>query len=135
MPTTLRTVSNDAPGFDVARDRADRKTRLVAQAPGKLDEAMRVGEVADEAERHADGARALAAAAGDEIEKSREVHVLRVEGERGAHVLFGNAFGGLARTRVAEAAGAQRDPLRAGHLLDTAVIQQVPLGVVEVQRD
>src|SRR5207253_4765552 len=95
-PRTLRSVANAAPRLDVARHAADREARLIAEASGKFDEAMGVSEVADETERHADGARALAAAARHEIEKFREVHVPRVERQRGAHVFFGDALGRLA---------------------------------------
>src|ERR1043166_1910041 len=59
----LRAVSNNPSRLDVAGDAADGQACLVAQALGELDEAMRIGKVADDAERDADGARALAAAA------------------------------------------------------------------------
>src|SRR5712691_8024326 len=132
--TSLTAISNDPPGFDVARDAADGEARQIAQALGKLDEAMGVSEAADQAERDANRARALAAAAGDQLEEAREVHV-RVQIERGSDVGFRDPLRRLPRARVAEAARTQRDPLRAGHLFDPPVIEQVPFGIVEVHRN
>src|SRR5258705_11756514 len=105
-PPTLRTVSNDASRLDVARHVANRETGLIAQALGKLDEPVGVGEVADQAERDANRPRALAAAARHEVEEPREVHV-RVELQRGAHVGLRDALRGLPPARLAEAAGAR----------------------------
>src|SRR5919206_406769 len=44
-------------------------------------------------------------------------------------------FRGFARARVAEAAGSQRDTCCAGHLLDTAVVNEMSLRIVEVHGD
>ena len=49
--------------------------------------------------------------------------------------LSGQALGHLARAGIAEAAGPQRDALLAGELLDAAIVEQVAVGVVEVERD
>src|SRR5258705_13671626 len=122
----LRTVSNDASRLDVARHVANRETGLIAQALGKLDEPVGVGEVADEAERDANRPRALAAAARDEVEEPRGVHV-RVELQRRAHGGLRDALRSLPRSRGAEAAGAQRDAFRARPLLPAAGVEKVPL--------
>src|SRR5882762_10651966 len=99
----LRTVSNNPARLDVARHLANRETGLIAQALGKLEEPVGVGEVADQAERDANRPRALAAAARHEVEEPREVHV-RIELQRGAHVGLRDALRGLPRAGVAEAA-------------------------------
>ena len=68
-------VADHAAGRDVERHVANRQARLIAQASGKLEEALRVGEVARDAERHADRAGALAAAVRDELQEARQRHV------------------------------------------------------------
>src|SRR5258708_17821655 len=54
------------------RSRADRQRRAIAEAGGELHEALDVGEVADDAERDADGAGALAAALLQHLEEDRK---------------------------------------------------------------
>ena len=48
-------VADHATGLDIERDVAHRHARLVAQAGGKLEKALDVGEVGGYPERHADG--------------------------------------------------------------------------------
>ena len=103
---------------------ANRQPRLIAQRRRERQEPLHVGEVAGNAHRHADGAGALAAAVGDELQKARQRHVVRLV-ERRQDVVFGDALGGLAGAGIAEAPGAERDALRAGHLLDAPVVEQV----------
>src|SRR5258708_39830716 len=84
------------------RSRADRQRRAIAEAGGELHEALDVGEVADDAERDADGAGALAAALLQHLEEAgqRDARALR---HPRAHVGLGQAVGGFSRARVAEA--------------------------------
>ena len=51
-----------------------------------------------------------------------------------AHVFFRQTFGNFSRAGIAEASRAQRNVLCAGELLDAAVIQQVALRIVEIER-
>src|SRR5512132_3274264 len=97
-------VANRATRGDVALDTADGETRLVAQALGEVQKTLRVGEVADEPERHSHRASAFAAAARHQIEEAPQIHV-RIEFERGADVGFSDPFGSLPRARIAEASG------------------------------
>src|SRR5215471_10776157 len=127
-------VSNRAACRDIAGHAADGKARLIAQALGELHEAVRVGEVADDSERHPHRPRALATAAGDQVEKTPKVHV-RIEFKRGTHIRFGDPFGCFSRAWVAEAAGSKRDVSAPRDLLDTAVVDQVAFRIVEVHRD
>src|SRR6187399_2789283 len=111
-------VADDATRFYVERHLAQRETALIAKIGGKAAEAIDVAAIGGDAERHADGAGALPAAVLHELDEMRQRHV--AERRRFAHVGLGQAFRGLAGARVAEAAGAKRDPLRARELFDAA---------------
>src|SRR5688500_3491140 len=119
----LSPVADDAARFDIECDLADRQTGLVSELVCEAVEPLHVGLVRDQAERSTHGPGALSPAMLHELQEPWECHagLLRCR----PHVVRGQPFGGLARTRVAEAAGPQRDPLLARQLLDTAVIDQV----------
>ncbi len=68
------------------------------------------------------------------LEKPRERH-LHPGVEAGEHVLGRQPFGGFAGARIAETAGSERHPPVDRELLDAPVVQQMPVRIVEIQRN
>ncbi len=76
---------------------------LVEQTSGKLEERPDVGKIRHHADRNSDGTRALAI---DTVTEILVSHSAPRSGEAGHDLVFGEAKGHLARTGIAETAGA-----------------------------
>src|SRR5579872_6083742 len=126
-------IANDAAGVDVKGRVAGRHPRLVAEAPDEAQEAPNVGKVRGHADGCANGAGALLVPVLHHARETVQIDV-RPQCEPRPHVFLGQPFGDLARAGVAEAPGAQRNPGLPGQFLDAAVVEQVSVRIVEIER-
>src|SRR5258708_31800234 len=104
MPRMLKRsvtpVTNRAARLDVERHGADRQRGLITKTGGKLQKALDVGEIADEAKRDADRAGTLATVLHDLKEaRQRDVDPLRHSCK---HVVLRHTLGRLAGARITE---------------------------------
>src|SRR5439155_20373811 len=126
-------VTHDAAGFDVEGHVADGEACLIAEVLGQAQKRADVGEIRDEANRHPNRPGALAAAVLHELPKTRKGHVVAGCG-RGEHVVGGEPLGHFTGAGVAEAPRSKGYLALVGQLLDTTVIDQVAVRIVEVHR-
>src|SRR5215472_7562325 len=99
----LASVADYAAGLYVEADFPDRQARLAAEGRDEAQETPDVTKIRRQADRRADGARALVAALLHQADEAMQIDV-GAQAESGAHVLFGQAFGNFSRARIAEAA-------------------------------
>src|SRR5438552_14358567 len=111
-----------------------RKASFTDALPRKGDEAVHIGQIADQSQRHPHRAAALAVDAQSEIIDRQAILVLWLAEARG-QLRAGDSERDLAAPGVAEAAGAKRDVRRVGALLDDAMVDRAAVGIVEVDRD
>src|ERR1051325_11417720 len=105
---------------------------LADELVGEGDEAIDIGHVADESERHADGAGALSVNANPEI-IDRQMSLMRRLPEAGGQFGAGQAEGDFPAAGITEAAGAQRDVGLAGAVFDEPMIDGPARLVVEIE--